>query len=424
MGKQGSARPRIVDATILFIDLMGSVSLSNSMSLFEYNELINEYQGVLSGVLDVISARYPVAEYYLGGDQLAVFFYDPQDALKLEKVAELRRRHKASPKAARLEQELQRQTTRCLYGALRCAVQVKNAWVSHPRNVARINSQQPILEIGAGINTGPVVLQDRGEGRQRIEGFAINFAKRVEGFSRHGNHCKIFLSKTAYETFNNTTVAYLMLKQRAAFEPYVPQAGLLKGLVQGTKVFELKFFHRLEGFSIPPENVPVYTQVFEDDPTNIWAYTNLINYHLYENEEYDIALEIAQQALYSNPGNEKICFDLAKLNFFREEYFASREYALQGIRLNPELDIAHDLLADIEYKLGNLEQAMRHRATALAISPGSAQNHIDMAMALARLGHRSEASRHYRRSKQLYPGIANLDPEYVRELEELIRSEK
>jgi len=421
MGKKGDGKPRIVDATILFIDLMGSVSLSNSMSLFEYNDLISEYQAVLSGVLDLISTRYPVAEYYLGGDQLAVFFYDPADALKHEQVELLRKRHPASPKAARLEQELQRQVTRCLYGALRCAVQVKNAWVSHPRNVARINSQQPILDLGVGINTGPVILQKRGKNDQRIEGFAINFAKRVEGFSRYGNHCKIFLSKTAFETFNNTTVAYLMLKQRASFEPYVPQAGLLKGLAPGTKVFELKFFHRLEGFSIPEENVPIYTQVFFDDPTNIWAYTNLINYHLYENEQYSIAIDIAQKALYSNPDNEKICFDLAKLNFFRKEYYASREYALRGVRLNDELDIAYDLLADIEYKLGNPEQALRHRAKALALSPGSAQNHIDMAMALARMERKEEATLHYRMSKELYPGIVNLDPEYVRELETLLK---
>lgn len=411
----------MVDATIMFIDLMSSVSLSTSLSLYEYNQLINDYQDVLHGVIEVIKARYSVAEHYLGGDQLAVFFYDPQDAAKRDKIVKLRERNADSPKARQLEKELRMQSSRCLYGALRCAVQVKNAWVSHPRNVARVDSQQPVLDLGVGINTGPVVLQQRGDGKLRIEGFAINFAKRVEGYSRHGQHCKIMLSKTAHETFSNTVVAYLMLKQRAFFQQYSPQAGELKGLAPGTQVHELKFFHRLDGFSIPPEHVPVYTRIFNLDPTNIWAYTNLINYHLYENDNLDTAMEIAQHALYCNQQNEKIYFDLAKLNFFREEFVLAREYALMSVALNHELDIAYDLLADVEMKLdGNLQRAMQYRAKAVSLSPDSAQNHIDMAMALARQGSLKEATRHYLRAKQLYSKITELNPSYIEELEEML----
>ena len=107
------------------------------------------------------------------------------------------------------------------------------------------------------------------------------------------------------------------------------------------------------GSAFPPENVPIYTQIFSQDPMNIWAYTNLINYHLYENEEFDTALDIAQRALYSNPGNEKICFDLAKLKFFRNEYIASREYALRSVALNGEMDISYDLLADTSNEILN-----------------------------------------------------------------------
>jgi tetratricopeptide (TPR) repeat protein len=132
-------------------------------------------------------------------------------------------------------------------------------------------------------------------------------------------------------------------------------------------------------------------------------------------------LEIAQRALYSNHLNEKIYFDLAKLNFFRQEFVLAREYALISVALNKEMDIAFDLLADIEMKLdGNLEQAMIYRAKAVSLSPDSSQNHIDMAMALARQGNLKEASRHYLRAKTLYPKIAELNPSYIQELEVLL----
>ena len=130
---------------------------------------------------------------------------------------------------AELETQLNSHRDRALYGALRCAVAVKNAWIAHPRNVLRVATDQPVLDVGIGINTGNVVLQQRGDGTQRIEGFAINFAKRVEGFSRHGRYCRIMLSRTAYETFRGIVVENTMLKQRAFFQTYTPSEGTLRG---------------------------------------------------------------------------------------------------------------------------------------------------------------------------------------------------
>src|SRR5438105_243501 len=116
---------------------MNSVALSTALSLWEYNDLINEYQAVLRGVLDAIGATYPVGEYYLGGDQLAVFFYDPADAGLHERAVSLRRRSPQSARADEIDAQLAAHRNRALYGALRCAVTVKNAWIAHPRNVVR-----------------------------------------------------------------------------------------------------------------------------------------------------------------------------------------------------------------------------------------------------------------------------------------------
>jgi class 3 adenylate cyclase len=415
-------KPHIVDATILFIDMMNSVALSNSMSLLEYNDLINDYQNTLHSVVNRIRKDYPVGEYYLGGDQLAVFFYDPQDVGLREKTMQLRERHPGSPKALEIEQRLDRAKSRSLYGALRCGVQVKNTWIANPRNIARVEAQQPVLDIGVGINVGNVILQERGEGPARIEGYAINFAKRVEGYSRYGSYCKIMLSKTAFETFRNTIVGHTMLKQRAFFEPYVPQAGMLKGLAVGTMVHELKFFHRLSGFSIQLDQVPHFTHIFMADPTNIWAYTNLINYHLYQQEDRATASGLAHRALYANPHNEKIYYDLAEISFGQQEWDAAREYCHRALRLNDQLDIAYDMLAEIEeLSSGDPQVVLDYRAKALALSPGCASFHLRLATALARLARKHEASQHLARAREIFPGIDKQAGEQMAELLELLK---
>ena len=423
MAEQGRSQPHNIDATILFIDLMGSVGLSNTLTLHEYNSLLGDYQDVLHSVLADIRERYPVAEHYLGGDQLAVFFYYPEDAGKASEAAQLRQADPHNPQAAALERELAMRRSRALYGALRCAVMVKNAWIGHPRNVARVGSQQPVLDVGVGLNTGQVILQQRGDGKQRIEGFAINFAKRVEGFSRYGDFCKIMLSKTSYETFRSTVIGHSMLKQRAFFQIYTPQAGLLKGLAPGTHVYELKFFHQLAGFTIPPEQVQLYERVFRMDPTNIWAYSNLMNYYLYDQGDLGNALSTAHKALYSNPENEKIYFDLAKINSERAEYELAHEYCQRCLALNSEMDIAYDLLGDIERKRGgDWEDVRAYRAKALALSPDSAAYHFELAMALARLSRLDEASLHYARARELYPEIRDKFSDLTAKLEELLGS--
>ena len=65
---------------------------------------------------------------------------------------------------------------------------------------------------------------------------------------------------------------------------------------------------------ISPEEIRLQRQIFENDPTNIWAYTNLVNFHLFIGGEATVAREIAQKALYCNPHNEKIYYDLAAIH--------------------------------------------------------------------------------------------------------------
>jgi class 3 adenylate cyclase len=392
----GPFEPKIINATILFIDLMNSVALSSSLSLWDYNKLINEFQETQRQVLDEIEELYPVGEFYLGGDQLAVFFYDPTQAVELE-------RDEGAAQAVR---------NRTLYGALRMAVAVKNAWISHPRNLARLEGDQTVLDLSIGINSGNVVIERRGDGQARIEGFAINLAKRVQGYARYGRYCKIMLSKSAYDTYRGIVVQHVMLKQRAFFEVWTPQEGSLKGLPPGTEVHELKFFHRLSGFGIAPDSVGTYERIFQRDPTNLWAYTNLINYFLYNTEDHSRAREIAERALYSNPGNEKIYYDLAILYLQCKDYELARQYCRECLHLNTQMDIAYDLLSELEMLTnGDVGRALEHISRALALSPGCATYQINMAALLKRNGMEQAAQQHYDRAVELFPGIAQEDPD-------------
>jgi tetratricopeptide (TPR) repeat protein len=424
MPAQESA-PRLINATILFIDLMNSVALSNSLSLWEYNELINEFQHTLHEVLDELPKRFPVGEFYLGGDQLAVFFYNPDDVLEYragtpspEPRTSRRRISPPPPSAEELgaqQRQIAENRNRALFGALRLAVSFKNHWISHQRNMDRLASDQPVLDVGVGINTGNVVLEERGDGRARIEGYAINFAKRMQGFARHGRFCKIMFSKQAYENFRSIVVEHAMLKQRAFFQAWTPQEGLLKGLTPGTQVYELKFFHRLGGFVIPAEHVGIFERIFERDPANIWAYTNLMNYFLYDGHDMERASGIVEQALYCNPDNEKVYYDLALLHFERQEFELARTYGQHCLKLNDQMDIAYDLLADIVVETGGPpEQQLEYVSRALALTPGSAAYQLSMAEALHRAGQAEAARRHYETALSIFPRVAELSDSAAR----------
>lgn len=413
--------PRLLEATILFVDLMGSVAISNHLTVWEYNTLINEYQDELRRVIDDIRRTYVVGEYYIGGDQLAVFFYDREDIAAHARIEELREAGAHESEIEPLVTKLELAQKRALYGALRCAIAIKNSWIGHQRNIVRVNSQQPVLDVGIGINTGQVVYERRGDGLDRIEGYTINFAKRVEGYARHGRYCKVMLSKRSYELFRLTVVRHVMMKQRASFAAYEPQSGMLKGLAPGTKVYELKFFHRLAGIGIPEEQVGLFSQIFQHDPTNLWAYVNLVNYYLHVSGDMNAALEVARRALYSNPQNEKIYYDLALTTYLRGDYETAREYCNRCIRLNDEMDMAYDLMGDIVKQLGEgTEAVLRWRRQALSLAPESAGYTLDVALALAELGQLEPAGRYYARAVRLFPQLTEAFPEECERLEQAL----
>ncbi|HUU92579.1 MAG TPA: hypothetical protein VM238_15380 [Phycisphaerae bacterium] len=88
------------------------------------------------------------------------------------------------------------------------------------------------FEIGAGIHWGPVIHIISSEGNRsfisEIEGFAINYAKRVESCSREGRYSRIFLSPEAVKSLE--------------FEPVVlsPMRTAMRGIEDRVDLFEVR----------------------------------------------------------------------------------------------------------------------------------------------------------------------------------------
>lgn len=409
--------PNLIFAVILFVDQVDSVMLSNSLSLSEYDSLINDYQHTLMEVLNVARDQYCIAEAKVVGDELYACFYSPDDVETQARMNEIRAKSgEDSPEFREARERLHRNHNRHIYGALVTALRVKNRWISHGRNVERINSGKNPIEIGCGINAGRVSLANRVDGTYRVEGYAINYAKRVEGASRFGRSSHVALSRTAYEKLRKIRIKQFLLKQRIFFRPIEFPLAAMKGISAQESVFELTFFHALKSVSPDAEQAEIFGKIFWADPTNFWAYCNLIDYLLYDKQDYSSAEDAAEFALYSNPPSEKIYYDLANIHFEQGDYETAREYCLEALRLNEGFDLAYELLIDIELKEGKDPLKMLEYASkAVVFTPGSALNHFSLARAHYTLNNIEHARKHAKTMLKLHKDYAK-EQEDVRDL--------
>jgi hypothetical protein len=118
-----------------------------------------------------------------------------------------------------------------------------------------------MIELGAGIHYGPVALlckiEEDDEGRtrsiiDRLEGYSINYAKRVETCSRQGSFSRVFLSNEAVSVLEGEPIIFSKV------------LAPLKGFGENVEVFEVRsgFFH----------DVPISVDLPEDE-----SFINYIN---------------------------------------------------------------------------------------------------------------------------------------------------
>jgi class 3 adenylate cyclase len=207
-------------ATILFVDIVDSIELANYWDVDRYNDFINEFQfKMLSGIA---LWKHDIREIELSGDELVVFFVSKKN------------------------------TTRDVIDALDLATFLKILWYTTNTNRKRIKEGKKILDLGVGISTGKVMLDNRPykqsikkliDKRKTLEGFAISLAKRIENFSRQGKYSRIMLGHSSITELSKVHHHY-------EFEYHGLQK--LKGLAQEIPIFELKstYFEGAEGIAV------------------------------------------------------------------------------------------------------------------------------------------------------------------------------
>lgn len=390
---------RLVDVTILFADLMNSVAISAVLDFWAYDELIEEYQKHLLAAVEE-AGDYPIAEKYVAGDQLALFFYDPAQIERNEKIRQLT---EDDPQRQKLVDKNREVSDNALFGALRTAILLKNSWLSTPMNMERVNARHLPFDVGIGIHQGICVLRERGDGTKRIEGYAINFAKRIEGYSRTGRVTQVMLSRGATERLRFVRRKHTVMRQRLGFISRSPSPGELKGLQEGLELFELKFFHKLA--ILPPrEKIPVFEQLLRMDPRNIWAYHMAAEHYAFRLRELEKARELALMAREARPDSEKIHYDLATIAKQMGEFDEALFLAKRALALNPDWDLIYGLMAEIELaRGGDPQKALEYQKHAYALCPDSPQRAWDLGEAYSLAGDSEAAKPYLERALRDYP---------------------
>jgi tetratricopeptide (TPR) repeat protein len=126
----------------------------------------------------------------------------------------------------------------------------------------------------------------------------------------------------------------------------------------------------------------------------------------------EAAIELIEHAIKLAPTKGACYYNLATIHQQRGELDLAREYALQCLRLNEQMDIAWQLLAEIDMARGPVsEEVISYTNRALAQSPQSADLHLLLAVQLATTERKQEAQKHYGRALAIFPGLESRFPD-------------
>lgn len=331
-------------AVILFIDLMDSSELSNVLSFEEYDGLVAGFQEVATDVLcshvlkDAVFAldsghkhkhKY---EASVRGDEMCVILY--------------------SEAAPGKEDEEKKHDIRT---ALRLAIEMKRKWLCSDVNAERIKDGKNIVDVGIGMNCGYVMVGKHKrvcgaeiQSMTTAEGYAINLAKRIEGYSRSGMYSRIFVSRSVYSILRIDFQIAFAQAQMAAF----------KGIAQPVPVYEIKSFGHVEDTAFAPSlkdpEVSIYQHAVEHNPHELWLILDLAH-HYFDSEDYGKAAETYNLAL----------------------------------EVDPEFAPAHMYLGRSYYRDFQDAQALPHLERAREKNPDSARANNFLGVCLRRLAYRS-----------------------------------
>ncbi len=355
------AKREIVDAVILFVDVMNSATISDILSLKEYDQFLTEFQmiagrTIAENVRDYSAPADRLRDCSIRGDEACLILYsgDRQEDIRV---------------------------------ALVTATRMKAAFLASTANRQRLESGRSFFDLGIGIHTGRVTLGMRQLGLQcdtrsvpevKPEGYTINLAKRVEAFSREGSFSHIMVSGEAKSLAEQAGL-------QIAFEP--KGRVVHRGILQPTLVYEMKSpIHIEERWPARiiqgKDELQAFKQASEIDPTSLWLIMALAHYH-YDQEEYASAREYYNQAINLEPSYPvsrmylgrtlyriaNLASDPSDRKTWLEESVKELEQALRSSEFRSVA--THDFLAVAYRRLGEYDKALNHHRLALGISPTS-----------------------------------------------------
>jgi class 3 adenylate cyclase/HEAT repeat protein len=204
-----------VQATILFSDIRGFVSLCETMDAEEVTSMLNEY---FSEMVEVIHRQGGEVDKFIGDAILAVFYAEDEQGLFPGKTGALPPSEPRYPAGSGA-------TLQAIY----CALGMKARLAEF--NLRRAQAGKVQLEIGIGISHGEIISGPIGSDDRldfTVIGDVVNIANRVEKLSKRGRHSRILFANSV-----ESRVRGLL-----DYEEIVVEGGI-RGKTEEVRVYEL-----------------------------------------------------------------------------------------------------------------------------------------------------------------------------------------
>lgn len=369
----------IRQTVVMFADIMGASEISNHEKLGEYAKIVRGFQKLFEQLCEEFQKAWyeNVSEfkYAAQGDEGHLMIY-PEDN--------------------------ESDVTKHIDVAINIALELKRRWLWSTYNKNRINSGLLPSELGIGIHAGKTYLMGN-----KLEGYAINLAKRVESESRKGRFSHIFLSEAAYGHF-------LDLADEKTYLFDQPQKMTPKGISGNIWVYEIKHHFLPSDWKeesetpkktlIDPEqiNMEILKKALEINPTNLWLAEEFIRASLLK-EEFGKAVGQANRLIQNNQRDAGAYFiqglalgEYGKYKEERDMYRKAIEHTEQlaeaywylgmsySYEVNDNVGLKKNFKDIDKDNKGKVEKAFKNYEKALEYSPKSAWIYYDYGCELIR----------------------------------------
>ncbi len=376
-----------IRATVLFVDIINSTGISGVQDAAAYNRMLTEYQSLMFDVVvdHLLGYRYTPRESMSGrgadirtgedyeweieGDEVRVFFYSGN-------------------------------TDYDVRSALQLALKMKLVWLTSDFNHAAFEDKGLVFDVGIGVHTGKVIRETKDwrmrsrDTIPRIDGFAINIGKKVEGFSRAGQIYKLFVSgniRSILEQHKNFAIKFSSDRQQK-----------LKDSAITIAIFEVVSFLDHEIFVFLPEALKKRTtdRVLELVQTAhlrrdlFWLYLLVMRYWLMDVTGKDESRDAADRIIrlgsaimnfalqfskpeqtylrdYLSSVNNMVALAYTARGLESDEIFARKIFNTTLSKIDRQNIPARLHLARYLLEAGDFKAATKHCADILMLDPGN-----------------------------------------------------